>query len=260
MKFSYRANKFLELQKQRGDFWVDKLGATEQVNQITFSALVNKQEIAWHKQSSNLLRDIFQSKNFKNIFFCKSMIDKAKLNIDINKSLQAFRTIRNDFGCVILNNKNSFIYGIYQDKFIGIYLVEDRVSNIELISYLETGFEHTSLLTDFDLGTPNHDVFKDLIPLLTLYHFAEIETKIIEKNKQRKANVDSKKFVNDTEVPVQIINSNWFVNIIKTEGFKVRGHLAFRAYGKGRKERKLVWINPYEKNGYTRKAKLSLSK
>lgn len=101
------------------------------------------------------------------------------------------------------------------------------------------------------------------IELLLFYtllfkQYAEIETKIIQKGKEgvpRKIKSSGEQFCNETNVPIQILDSRWFTNIIRTNGFPVKGHLALRACGKGRKERTLTWISGYEKKGYNSTAK-----
>lgn len=86
--------------------------------------------------------------------------------------------------------------------------------------------------------------------------YAPIETKILknEKGTSNKTVLNKEKYLNDAKVAVQIIDSTWFTNIIRKEGFWVRGHFGLRACGPGRTERKLTWIDTYEKSGYNRAA------
>ena len=81
--------------------------------------------------------------------------------------------------------------------------------------------------------------------------YAPIEVKQIVASKGSKSS--QKKGAKNLKV--NYIDSSWFRTIINTEGFRVKGHFALRACGKNRSERKLVWIKPYEKQGYTRDAK-----
>lgn len=62
------------------------------------------------------------------------------------------------------------------------------------------------------------------------------------------------KFKNDLSIPVTIINSKWNVTVAMTDGFSVRGHFALRACGTGRSSSRMVYIQPFQKTGYTRKA------
>jgi hypothetical protein len=52
------------------------------------------------------------------------------------------------------------------------------------------------------------------------------------------------------------LDSTWFTTIVRSEGFKVGGHFRMQPFGKNLSDRKLIWISPFDKNGYTRKAKI----
>ena len=83
--------------------------------------------------------------------------------------------------------------------------------------------------------------------------YAPIETNIVKPSKGTKS---KRKKGCQSKIEINVIDSNWFKNIIRSEGFSVKGHFTLRACGIGRKERRLVWINPFEKKGYTRTAKM----
>jgi hypothetical protein len=69
------------------------------------------------------------------------------------------------------------------------------------------------------------------------------------------------KCVSEIGVPIKIINSLWFTNLVKSDGFKVRGHFRLQPKKKdGEWTKELVWINEFQKTGYTAPArKLSQS-
>lgn len=64
------------------------------------------------------------------------------------------------------------------------------------------------------------------------------------------------KYVNETNYKVEILDSTYFTTISRTEGFGVNGHFRFQPWGPNMSQRKLQWIAAYEKEGYTRKAKI----
>lgn len=64
------------------------------------------------------------------------------------------------------------------------------------------------------------------------------------------------KLVNSLPFPLTIVNKNWVITSIRNEAFWVRAHYAIRWAGKGRTEARLVLIDPFEKKGYVRKAKI----
>ena len=291
MKFSYRSNKFLTLQKERGHFWVDKLGATGPANIMSQRAFIEKQRIPWHMEASKLFSDIFkvsinEGENFagqeksgkiENLFFCNDVTKRSKewmdsqSEISFGRAIEAIIEKHNFFGSVILDNKRSIVFGIYSDKIIAVTLEYDLISNIESISDISTnGCVYSSLLADFvDLAEVETELqsmysmldttspFLNLIPLLVIYFFAKVETHVIQDGKSKRVIVDKDKYINETQVPVKIINSKWFTNIIRLEGFSVRGHFRLqpkKVNGEWRKE--LIWINDFEKHGYTSKARI----
>lgn len=84
--------------------------------------------------------------------------------------------------------------------------------------------------------------------------YAEVETKtVLGKSKRRFGDP----YRNDTDFPITHLDSKWFTNIVRSEGFSVRGH--FRLQPKkinGEWTKELIWIADFEKNGYTSKAKI----
>lgn len=67
----------------------------------------------------------------------------------------------------------------------------------------------------------------------------------------------SGRLMNDLPVPITTVTSKWNITSIRTEGFAVSGHFHIYHTGPGRTVPKLVFVNPFEKHGYVRKAKNS---
>ena len=65
----------------------------------------------------------------------------------------------------------------------------------------------------------------------------------------------SGKIINILPVPLTIVTSRWNTTVIRTEKFGVRGHFRLQPYGTAMSLTKIIFIEPFEKNGYTRKAK-----
>lgn len=95
-----------------------------------------------------------------------------------------------------------------------------------------------------------------IIANLIFRKYAEVETKIIipTNNKPKTG-----EYFNKTRCLFTILDSKWFTNLIRTEGFKVRGHFRLQPYKDEKKEwtKKLIWIEDFKKNGYTHKAKIT---
>jgi len=85
--------------------------------------------------------------------------------------------------------------------------------------------------------------------------FADVETVFVSGNSR--GVFETEKVLNETGVPVLILDSKWFRSIVRSEGFAVRGH--FRLQPKkvnGEWTKELIWINDFEKHGYTSKARI----
>lgn len=92
-----------------------------------------------------------------------------------------------------------------------------------------------------------------LVTFICFIKHVELQTKIIPA--KRKDTHIGVKYVNETNNNIEVLDSTWFTNIVRSEGFAVRGHFRFQAMGKNHSERKLIWIADFEKEGYERKAK-----
>ncbi len=93
-----------------------------------------------------------------------------------------------------------------------------------------------------------------IVTFLCFIKHAELETKIIEPKARGKH--AGTKYVNETKQRIEVLDSSWFTTIIRSDGFKVGGHFRFQRTGTGRSQKKLIWIQDFEKSGYTRKAKI----
>lgn len=97
-------------------------------------------------------------------------------------------------------------------------------------------------------------VFSDIFTMILFMRYCEIETKEIKA--ESKGHHVNCKYVNETKQNIEVLDSTWFTTIIRSGAFKVGGHFRLQACGTGMKDRKLIWIAPFEKEGYTRKAKM----
>ncbi|WP_294203073.1 hypothetical protein [uncultured Chryseobacterium sp.] len=102
---------------------------------------------------------------------------------------------------------------------------------------------------------PNVKSIEDFIfRLMCFIHLTEND-EVILKPKEKYGTKKTEKLINILPFPITIINSRWNTTTIRTEGFSVRGHFAIRWTGEGRSVAKIVFIEPFEKTGYIRKAK-----
>jgi hypothetical protein len=90
--------------------------------------------------------------------------------------------------------------------------------------------------------------------LLCFFYLSENEEIVVNGGKSYGTRKQADALSNDSNVPVTIINSRWNITSIRTEGFGVRGHFRLQPCGPGLQDTKMIFINPFEKHGYVRKA------
>jgi len=123
------------------------------------------------------------------------------------------------------------------------------------VTYYTFGFR------DGQLGFPQSEKNKDFndemmqfLRLLIFTELSELETEIIQP-KQSRGTKKTGKILNESNQNVTIIDSTWNKILIKSDGFKVSGHLRLQRYGEQKSKVKLIYIDEFEKQGYTRTAK-----
>lgn len=137
------------------------------------------------------------------------------------------------------------------------FYFQDDALIAHLNTFNDTEYVSSTVLTD---GLTIHERLNAQLNNLSDFYlftkFAEIETKLIPANKKIK-DINCK-YVNDTKFNVNILDSRWFTNLIKSDGFNVRGHFRLQPKKKdGVWIKQLIWINEFEKSGYTSLAKVN---
>lgn len=98
-----------------------------------------------------------------------------------------------------------------------------------------------------------------VMSFILFYNYTETETKIIhgiDSGEQRRVKLNGEKFINSSKNDIEIIDSSYFTKIIRTGEFGVSGHFRVQRHGVGNSETKIVFIDEYKKDGYTRNAKI----
>lgn len=88
--------------------------------------------------------------------------------------------------------------------------------------------------------------------MLLFKKFADVE--IVHTKPDERKHYKGENYKNLTKSDIIFLDSKWFREIIRTEGFGVSGHFRLQPY-KDKKE--LIYINEFKKKGYHRKAKIS---
>jgi hypothetical protein len=94
---------------------------------------------------------------------------------------------------------------------------------------------------------------KAVIVISNFIKYAPVETKNLPAGQKVKG-IDCK-YINETSDDITITDCTWFTNLVKSDGFKVRGHFRLQPKKKdGEWTKELIWIKDFEKSGYTRQA------
>tara|TARA_R110002050_G_scaffold297339_1_gene458596 strand:+ start:18060 stop:19031 length:972 start_codon:yes stop_codon:yes gene_type:complete len=98
-----------------------------------------------------------------------------------------------------------------------------------------------------------------VMSFILFYNYTETETKVIhgiDSGEQRRIKLNGEKFINSSKNDIEIIDSTYFTKMIRTGEFGVRGHFRVQSHGIGNSETKIIFIEKYKKEGYTRGAKI----
>lgn len=99
------------------------------------------------------------------------------------------------------------------------------------------------------------DEFSEITKIIVFINLGDIEVTEIERNKSNGKSKKEGKIVNKFDLSVFVVDSSWNQLIIRSDGFAVSGHFRMQPCGKGMLNRKLIWINAFQKKGYVRKPK-----
>ena len=150
-------------------------------------------------------------------------------------------------------NIDSQGYGGVVYMFIGSVLMAYCIGNKSWVSekYISTNENWAD--KDYPNDKIAHYFIIEAMVFGLFLKYAEIETKHLPpKSKTSDGKIQHK---NETNSTVTILDSTWFTTLVKSDAFKVRGHFRLQPCGEGRKERKLIWINDFQKSGYTSPAR-----
>jgi hypothetical protein len=249
----------------------NRINATMRIEKDKYPPLRKKLEWAINEDqimTFGVCKDIFLSehKNLhgsnRNIKFVADSFFKAfevafsKINHD---ELSSFlNKERNNSGILLFNqngNHNSVCYVL--DSRESEHTISLTFFQNELLTYsfVWRNGEHLYNFFDSNNFEPEGDVKYWIIALLWFIKYCDLEVKELPPSRQIFEGVNCV-YNNKTDHTIQIIDSTWFTTLIKSDAFKVRGHFRLQPHGEGLSKRKLIWVNEFEKHGYTRIAKI----
>ena len=120
----------------------------------------------------------------------------------------------------------------------------------QLISHLKEASEE-------EMRSTINAYYYRIVVLFELFRkYGQVEIKVLQP--KMKADLFKCKYHNQSDYTFEIMDSTWFTTLVKSDEFKVRGHFRLQPHGEGFKDRKLIWIKDFKKEGYTRRAKKEL--
>lgn len=218
------------------------------------------------------LNDTLHDKSLVRDYFSIVILDKHWNMFDevyLSEIMQHWKHFQQDT-CLIMNNEGISIIVHYEkekDEFVFVGLKDIAVVSmfgVNVAKTAKTRIDIGEYYFSSMLSEQKRDEFKTIV-LNTfrisygIKHFAPTEVKVIH-DKNRRVQMGKgvmNKVTADTGliVPVNIIDSSYLTTIIHVDATSVRGHFRLQPCGKMNQDRKLIWINPYEKGSYIRTAK-----
>lgn len=214
--------------------------------------------------------DLLHPADSKNYFVTKSITEKLDL-------LKVKRQADGQFNWSIFNHipvqKATFILPdqkVLRVKFYGnmVYFMF-----VEVVGHgndgFEPGYKTTNWVHFFYKKTPNgaelcehwshlhvNQIEEYIYKLFCFIYLSDTEEVIVQPGHGYGTKKQGK-FINPFKLPLIVVNSNWNVTSIRDTPYPVSGHFAIRWTGAGRTLPRTVWIDPFEKKGYIRKAKIT---
>lgn len=152
----------------------------------------------------------------------------------------------------IFDENKVFRIRVWEDGVIHFILLyyEGKVSDVTGKLKYEHFWINTATNFKSDFTTPDIEMF--MYKLLCFIYMSDNEEITVEPGRKYGTKKQGK-VVNTIPFPITIINSRWNTTV-KTDAFAVSGHFRLQKHGPQRKKTTMIWIEPFEKEGYTRKS------
>ena len=139
-------------------------------------------------------------------------------------------------------------------------MIEDKsiVMDRDHLVSINDGNEEYLVPRDYPEGIDDARSVEHYAMLFHLFKkYADVETVAAVSNKKVAIPNEKDKLLFEFNLKANYTDCSWFREIIRKEGFMVRGHFKLQPYKKdGEWTRKLIYIEPYQKHGYTRRARI----
>lgn len=186
-------------------------------------------------------------------YITDTIVDKVKLLLIKKYDWTVFKKCKEGKRVFILRNGDLIFSYLDEGVFFFLY--------INLVNFSRDNV--TCQYIPFRIIIDNNDVLCEdknteyydfTYKLLCFFFLSKNDERIIEAGKSYGSKKQSDALSNDLNLPVTIVNSNWNITSIRTDGFNVSGHFRLQPCGLQFSETKMIFIEPFKKHGYIRKA------
>jgi hypothetical protein len=181
---------------------------------------------------------------------------REEITFSRNKMLDdsLVKTISNEYGVFVERKYVTFYHLATNQMMVFVFL--DRAL---VFSHLSGVKADSLFVSDYftkyfpDPTVSEAEMMLDVVSAVNFIKYAQIKTKYLEPKKRLK-DINCK-YVNDTSLKIQILDETYYTQYIKSGAFGVRGHFRMQPKKKdGQWTKEMIWINEFQKEGYTRKA------
>ena len=175
----------------------------------------------------------------------------AKATVSYGLTYDA-KGVMSDYSVLWLDSLGSIMaYIVPGMEFVSRNILPDKNGDMAPEPILRTGFG--------SMDITGAGIIIAIQNFILFCHFADVDVKFVARPGSREArrqSGDKDAYVNDTHLNVRHLTAHYYTTICRDESFGVRGHFRMQPFGTGRSERKLIYISPFTKNGYHRRAEL----
>jgi hypothetical protein len=150
------------------------------------------------------------------------------------------------------------IYRCWYDgvKLYCIYIgIKEWINGNPAIQYHSISLNPTEGLKSWNFDHDKVKPYSDLImKILIFLYFSEIKEVVLKSN-AKIGNLSTGTYKNELKSSFILVDTTWNQISIRNTGFFVSGHFRLQPYGPDMSERRLIFIEEFQKHGYVRGAK-----
>jgi len=192
------------------------------------------------------------SEDQRYFLICDSVYEAAELiKIGEGFTSRTLKDINIGHYTYLMGKHRAIKFVVVVGAIIGIYIDEESEVVLDFGLDIETG--------EYYVNGRQYDLFSMIMQILTFVELGDIEITEIAAGRNNGKTKKDGKITNTHNYTVYVVDSSWNKLIIRTDGFAVRGHFRLQPYGINMADRKLIWINSFEKHGYTRRPKAEIA-